>query len=339
MSMPLNQALSNVFACPATTFLLLGAPGVGKTTATINEALKRGKHVIRVDAQNIPSEDLARLPVLNKSKTAMTFAIPEMWTPRPSTVIVLDELLKAPEDVVNAFLPLLHGKQMFGQQWPLETIVVVTSNIAEFRVGDKLQPHVLNRMVRLEIADPTPSEAEALMLDLGFDSRIISWVKAEPYALVSYCPTSAAKPESELDRYFGYNPRSPREPFCSLRSLHTASQLMQAGITDSDTLAGAIGKKAAHSLSLYCREIRSWVTPASILDGSAKVPGNLFDERLAACTAVAIMTPDNWGVCLNYIERLHPEVQSVACRAAARKSTLKDLCLNRRWGAWVLKNS
>jgi len=339
MSMPLNQALNNVFACPAVTYLLLGAPGVGKTTAAINEALKRGRHVIRVDAQNIPAEDLARLPVLNKSKTAMTFAIPEMWTPRPNTVIVLDELLKAPDDVVNAFLPLLHGKQLFGQQWPADTIVVVTSNSAEFRVGDKLQPHVLNRMVRLEIADPTPAEAEALMLDLGFDARIIKWTQQVPTSLVSYCAATAAKPDSENDFYFGYSPRSPREPFCSLRSLHTASQLLQAGITDSDTLSGAIGKKAAHSLALYCREIRYFVHPAHILDGSAKVPDNLFDERLAACTAVAIMTPDNWGVCLNYIERLHPEVQSVACRAAARKSTLKDLCLDRRWGKWVLKNS
>ena len=339
MSMPLNQALNNVFACPATTFLLLGAPGVGKTTAAINEALKRGKHVIRVDAQNIPSEDLARLPVLNKSKTAMTFAIPEMWTPRPNTVIVLDELLKAHDDVVNSFLPLLHGKQLFGQQWPEDTIVVVTSNSAEFRIGDKLQPHVLNRMVRLEIADPTASEAESLMLDLGFDARIIKWTQQVPTSLVSYCAATASKPESENDFYFGYNPRQPREPFCSLRSLHTASQLLQAGITDSETLSGAIGKKAAASLALYCKEIRSFVQPAHILDGSAEVPGNLFDERLAACTAVAIMTPDNWGVCLNYIERLHPEVQSVACRAAARKSSLKDLSLDRRWNRWVVANS
>lgn len=339
MSMPLNQALNNVFACPATTFLLLGAPGVGKTTATINEALKRGRHVIRVDAQNIPAEDLARLPVLNKSKTAMTFAIPEMWTPRPNTVIVLDELLKAPEDVVNAFLPLLHGKQLFGHCWPADTIVVVTSNSAEFRVGDKLQPHVLNRMVKLEISDPTASEAEALMLDLGFDSRIIRWTQQVPSALISYNADTASKPESELDFYFGYSPRSPREPFCSLRSLHTASMLLQSGITDSDTLAGAIGKKAAHSLALYCKEIRSFVQPAHILDGSAKVPENLFDSRMACITAVAIMDDKNWETVLNYIERLPAEIQSLACRAAARKSTLKDLCLSRRYNAWVTKNS
>ena len=339
MSMPLNQALNNVFACPATTFLLLGAPGVGKTTATINEALKRGKHVIRVDAQNIPSEDLARLPVLNKSKTAMTFAIPEMWTSQPNTVIVLDELLKAPEDVVNAFLPLLHGKQLFGQQWPEDTIVVVTSNSAEYRVGDKLQPHVLNRMVKLEISDPTASEAESLMLDLGFDSRIIRWCQQVPTSLVSYNADTASKPESENDFYFGYSPRSPREPFCSLRSLHTASQLLQAGITDSDTLSGAIGKKAAHSLALYCKEIRSFVQPAHILDGTAKVPDNLFDARMACITAVAIMDSGNWETVLNYIERLPAEIQSLACRAAARKSTLKDLPLNRRWNRWVVANS
>ena len=339
MSITLNNALDKVFACPAVTFLLLGAPGVGKTTATINTALAMGKHVIRVDAQNIPAEDLARLPVLNPSKTAMSFAIPEMWTPRPNTVIVLDELLKAPDDVVNAFLPLLHGKQLFGQQWPADTIVVVTSNAAEFRVGDKLQPHVLNRLVKLEIADPTPAEAETLMLNLGFDARIIKWSQQVPNALVSYCPKTAALPESENDSYFGYQPRAPREPFCSLRSLQTASLLLQVGITDSETLAGAIGKKAAHSLSMYCREIRSFVKPADILAGTAQVPDNLFDARMAAITAVSIMDLENWGVVLDYIERLPAEVQAVAFKAAARKSSLKDLVLHRRYAKWIGANS
>lgn len=216
--------------------------------------------------------------------------------------------------------------------------MVVTSNSAEFRVGDKLQPHVLNRMVKLEIADLTP-EVEALMLDLGFDSRIIRWCQQVPSALISYNADTASKPESENDFYFGYNPRQPREPFCSLRSLHTASQLLQAGIIDSDTLSGAIGKKAAHSLSLYCREIRYFVQPASILDGSAKVPNNLSDARMACITAVAIMDSGNWEIVLNYIEKMPAEIQSLVCRAAARKSTLKDLCLSRRYNAWVTKNS
>ena len=337
--MQLNAAIEKIAKAPTVTFALVGAPGCGKTTGVISELRKLGREVIRMDCVNVCPEDLARLPVLAKDKKTMHFAIPSMFLPRGNVAIVLDELFKAPDDVLNALLPLIHGKQMFGEQWPNDTIVVITANSADFRVGDKLQPHALNRVVKIDISDPTPSEAEELMLDLGFDARIIKWTQQVPTSLVSYCATTAAKPESENDFYFGYSPRSPREPFCSLRSLHTASQLMQAGIIDSDTLAGAIGKKAAHSLSLYCREIRYFVHPAHILDGSAKVPDNLFDARMACITAVAIMTPDNWETVLTYLEKMPAEIQSLACRAAARKSTLKDLCLNRRWNRWVTVNS
>jgi len=114
---------------------------------------------------------------------------------------------------------------------------------------------------------------------------------------------------------------------------------LQVGITDSETLAGAIGRKAAHSLSLYCREIRSFVKPADILAGTAQAPDNLFDARMAAITAVSIMDLDNWGVVLDYIEKLPAEVQAVAFKASARKSSLKDLALQRRFQRWVGKNS
>jgi hypothetical protein len=60
---------------------------------------------------------------------------------------------------------------------------------------------------------------------------------------------------------------------------------------------------------------------------------------MACITAVAIMDDKNWETVLNYIEKMPAEIQSLACRAAARKSTLKDLCLNRRWNKWVTKNS
>lgn len=337
--MQLTSAIEKIAKAPAVTFALVGAPGCGKTTGVISSLRKLGREVIRMDCVNVCAEDLARLPVLSKDKKTMHFAIPDTFLPRDNVAIVLDELFKAPDDVLNALLPLIHGKQMFGEQWPSDTIVVITANSADFKVGDKLQPHALNRVVKIDISDPTASEAEALMLDLGFDSRIIRWCQQVPSALISYNADTASKPESELDFYFGYSPRQPREPFCSLRSLHTASQLLQAGITDSDTLAGAIGKKAAHSLALYCREIRYFVQPAHILDGSAKVPDNLFDCRMACITAVAIMDSSNWETVLNYIERLPAEIQSLACRATARKSSLKDLCLSRRWGTWVLKNS
>lgn len=333
--MQLQQALSNVFACPSTTFMLIGAPGCGKTTATIAYAKARGKHTIRIDAQAMPAEDLARLPVLSKDKRSMHFTYPEIFTPRENTLILLDELTKAPDDVLNAFLPLIHGKQLFGEQWPEDLIVVITGNSADFKVGDKLQPHILNRVVKIDVSDPTPEEARRTMLDLNFDARIIGWAEKVPQALVSYDPTIVDKKSSELDYYFGYDNRRPRAPFASMRSLHTASHLLKSGITDSETLAGAIGDRAAKSLALFCREAKAFVDPAAILNGTADVPDHLFDCRQAALTCVAMIDKHNCQPVLAYLKRLPEEVQYLAYRNVSVKSNLTELLMKPGFAKWV----
>lgn len=333
--MQLQQAIKNVLACPSTTFALIGAPGVGKTSATISALKAAGKEVIRVDCANLPAEDLARLPVLSKDKKSLHFAIPQMWTPRENVAIVLDELFKAADDTVNAFLPLVHGKQLFGEQWAEDTIVVVTANSAEFKVGDKLAPHSLNRIVALNIGDPSPEEARRTMLDLNFDARIIGWAEKVPQALVSYDPTVSDKTASELDYYFGYDNRRPRAPFASMRSLHTASHLLKAGIGDGETLAGAIGEKAAKSLALFCREAKSFVDPAAILNGTADVPDHLFDCRQAALTCVAMIDKHNCQPVLAYLKRLPEEVQYLAYRNVSVKSNLTELLMKPGFAKWV----
>lgn len=324
--MNLNTAVQKAFRTPAVTFAFIGAPGSGKTSAPLAYAQELGKHIIRVDAANLPSEDLAQLPVLSEGKTSMHFAIPEKWMPRPNTVILLDELFKANDDTVNAFLPLVHGKTLFGQKWPDDTIVIVTGNSADFKVGDKLQPHSLNRMVVVNIDDWNPAAALDLMLKLKFDARITNWVEKAPQALTSYDPKAVLKPESELDHYWGYDPRFPRRPFCSLRSLQMASNLLTGDNTDHESLSGAIGPKAASSLALFLRDISVFINPAAILDGTATVPEGLFDQRNAATTAATILDASNWGAVLAYLKRLQPEAQLVAYRLISRKPT-KDMTM------------
>lgn len=335
--MQLNTALSKVFACPDVTFMLIGAPGSGKTSAPIHHAHQMGKHVIRVNAQNMPAEDLARLPVLSDDKQTMQFAFPELFKPRANTMILLDELLKANEEVINAFLPLIHGKELFDVKWPDDLIVVITANSAEFKVGDRLQPHVLNRVVPLYIEDHSSDSALALMLDRGYDARITGWVEKTPSALVSYDPDLAQKPDTEVEFYFGYSPKHPRRPFCSVRSLETASKLLKAGITDSESLAGAIGAKAAKHLAAFCTDASVWIDPKSILDGTAEAPANMFDQRQAAITAVALMDKGTWQPCLDFIKKLSPEVQLVAHRFFSVKPSAQKLITERALNRWIVE--
>jgi hypothetical protein len=333
--MQLQKALSNVLACPCVTAMLVGAPGVGKTHATAATLREAGYDVVVVNCQNLPVEDTAALPVVDKKSMLTKFTVPAHFRVRPKVAFVLDELLKAPEDVVNAFLPLAHGRSFMGQQFDLDTPVIITANSSEFKVGDALRPHIANRVVQYKIDDPTPAEAERVMLDLNYDARIISWVGKVPSALVSFDPNMADKPDTETDFYFGYRPRQPRDPFCSMRSLELASAYLKAGITDAESLTGAIGKRAALSLAMYTKEIGVRVDPVDILSGAAQVPANLFDCRMAGVTAASMLDTNNWGAVLAYVKRLPAEIQHLVARQVSLKKCCTTLSQKREFGAWL----
>ena len=333
--MQLQKALKNVLACPSVSATLIGAPGVGKTQATAATLREAGYDVVLVSCQNLPVEDTAALPVVDKKSMTTKMTVPVRFALRPKVAFILDELLKAPEDVVNAFLPLVHGREFMGQQFPLDTPVVITANSSEFKVGDALRPHIANRVMQYEIDDPTAAEAERVMLDLHYDSRIISWTQKVPSALVSFDPKMAEKPDTETDFYFGYRPRQPRQPFCSMRSLELASSYLKAGITDAESLAGAIGVRAAKSLAAYTKEIGHRVDPADILSGQAQVPPTLLDCRMAGVTAASMLDESNWQAVLTYVKRLPSEIQHLVARQVALKKCCVVLSQKREFGSWV----
>ena len=343
----IKTAIAIAAACPGLAYSFVGAPGCGKTFATKAEfesapktfatkaefefapktfATKaeleaRGYHVMLFSCQNIPIEDLAQLPIVDTKTGTATFAANAKWKPMPSgNVIILDELMKAPEDVFNAFNSLLYGKPrtFMGYEYPEDTIVIVTGNSAVFGAGDNLRPHHTNRMVNLTISDPTTDEALIVMTRLGFDARIIEWVQAVPRALVSYDPAmqSAKVRADRLQTYFGYSESAPNAPFCSMRSLDQASVLLKAsdrlpagGLHPA--LIGTIGVNAALSLVSFADGIAEFVTPAEIekTPDTARVPKSPFDQRLAATTAAAIINTKNYAAVLRYVDRLHVDIR------------------------------
>jgi len=324
----IEQSAQAILACPAVTFSLEGPPGVGKTHGISAHLREAGYTVHIMPCQNIPAEDTAALPVVKKNGT-VDFATPEMWHPAPKTAFILDELWKAPDDILNAFLPMVHGfpRTYMHHEYPEDTIVVVTGNAAEFRVGDKFKPHMGNRVVSIEVDDPTLAEATQVMLDRGVDARIIEWVRVNPQALKSFDPQAQTRPETELMNYYGYDQRHPKRKFCSMRSLELASNVIKSvpeGVRQS-CLQGAIGQKAASNLEHFLRESAEFIPLADMVDGTAKVPKQLFDRRLAAITAASGLDESNWKQLLKYAERLGSELKQVFLLNASRKKVSADL--------------
>lgn len=334
MKTTLDTAISMALACSSVTYHFSGSPGVGKTFKTAARFREQGYKPIIIACQNLPIEDTGMLPVRMEDNT-VRFMPNEIWRPEPGVkiAIILDELGKAPEDVFNAFNSLLFGKPrtMQGFEYPADTLVIVTSNPSVFGAGDNIKPHHINRMVNLSIADPTADEAKKDMLDLGFDARVINWVMNTPQALVSFDEELQSKPDGELTHYFGYLERRPKQPFCSMRSIDIASDLVKSGLSGEAlraALNGCLGALAAYSLTTYLAETGVMVPAADMLASpeTALVPPLLFDQRTAGLTAAAVLTKSNWKQLFKYAKRLTPDVyRSVFLDSVMRRTSHGEL--------------
>lgn len=343
MKVSIKNAVRLALATPSVAHYFVGSPGGGKTYAPYSIAKKAGYDTMIVSCQNIPAQDLAQLPVVQADGT-VEFATPAMWKPRPKMCIILDELFKAPEDVVNAFLPLVYGspRTFMGHTYDSDLIVIVTGNSAEFRVGDKEKPHMGNRMCRLEIADPTQDEALQTLLDMNVDSRVIAWVKAVPQAIVSFDAEAVKKPATELTHYFGWDPRYPMQKFTSMRALEMVSKQMQTAPSDllQPAIAGIFGDKAAESLAFFLRELSVYVPLIDMVERpkTATIPKSIFDKRLTALTAAAGLTKTNWEPLLEYVARLPEEIQHIFRINACRKEVSTELIATTpKWAAEIMK--
>jgi hypothetical protein len=330
MSISLKSAIAATLAAPQCTFYYQGPPGVGKTYGAAAELRAAGYDVKIVSCQNLPIEDTAQLPKIDGD--SYKFLSNKMWEPKPKQAFILDELPKAPEDVFNAFNGFLYGKPrtFMGYYYPEDTIVIVTGNHSQFRAGDKFKPHHVNRVVCLDIAEPVLDEARRVMLNLGYDSRIISWVDNVPSALNSYDPSVQAKPENEISHYFGFLERNPKSPYCSMRSLETASRLISrlpTGEALASCLEGTIGKRASMSLFQFLRELGEFVPLAEILKDptNTRVPKKVFDQRLAALTCASALDKTTWSAVSKYVPRLDANCQRVFWLAVSQKTLSTEL--------------
>lgn len=282
MEVTISEAAQLALACPQNAIVLDGAPGSGKTFGTTAELEKAGYRVVRIDAQNVPSDWLAALPVVDKNDpTVVHMASHDMWKPQARTAFILDELYKADKHIVDAFLPLVFGNEFMGHKYGADTIRIITTNGRAFSLGDRELPHMGNRTTRLHIRDLTVKEAQKTMVNLSFDYRVLQWMQEYPQALVSYNAKAAKLADSEDKDYFGYKPSDPTRKFCSMRSLEIASGWLKAkddGLPDAlvrSAVAGAIGERAALSLFSYINENSSEKLPtyADMIKGNFDVEG------------------------------------------------------------------
>ena len=143
-------------------FHIEGLKGIGKTKLGKEIARLLPKHTLRyVDCVAITAGDLG-IPKFKEADDQdfvryVANEILGLHTGEP-LIIMLDELSKAPREVLLPLLRLGLEREMFGYRLHPDSVVISNGNLTAENLGDGFQAHQLDRFTVLELRAPTNEE-------------------------------------------------------------------------------------------------------------------------------------------------------------------------------------
>ena len=342
-SITLAQASTLIRTNPETRFLLRGEPGIGKSSLLEDIASQLGYDYAYIDVPNLDLGDIAMPVIDHETKTTRYYpnARFKLHEGKP-LVIMLDELTKGAQPVVNMLHPMLEkaNPRLGDISMDNRTIVFMTGNQATDGVGDTLKAHSMNRIVPVTIAKPTSDEWLNWAIPKGIEPEVCAWVNRFPHALASYTDAGQG------DNPYIFNPRKPMNAFVSPRSLETASNIVRTRKQNDPeaviaALTGAIGESGARDMQAYIEfsdQLPTW--EATIKSPkTTSVPTSAGACAIVVFGAISRVEKDTITPFMEYLNRFDAEWQAVFAINIAKAQSKQNIAFSSKaFTDWVAKN-
>ena len=340
----LEQAAKLILASPENRYMLVGEPGIGKSS--IQNALKAAKpthETAYMDCASLDLGDIA-MPHIDK-ETGTTRYAPnarfKFHTGKP-VIVMLDEFTKSPSPVQNMLHPLLeaHNPRLGDISVHPESYIFLTGNLSSDGVGDNLKAHTKNRIIKLHVSKPDSDSWLGWASNNGVDPIVMAFVHQYPHCMASYLD------EGQDENPYIFNPRKVQDAFVSPRSLERASNVLKRrDMLDSDSLiaalTGAIGEAAARDLQAFVEyqdQLPKW---ADIIDRpmEAKLPTGAGACSVMVFGAVTKVDKSNIAAFMQYIGRFEPEWQAAFAIHMAKNPQKQSVAFSSKaFADWLQKN-
>lgn len=331
----------------APTLNLIGKPGVGKSAAVYQAAVRLGErlgldrpvpvadirliYINPVDLRGLPYPDLEKgLAVWLKSGL-----LPSLEQYGDHLILFWDELTSAPPTVQAAAFQVVWERRLGDWKMAPNWIQVVAGNrLTDRGVTYKMPTPLANRMVHLEVEADLDSW-KSWALGAGIDSRVIGFLNFRPQLLATF------------------NPEQETTAFASPRSWEILSNLLgcfpdlEAGPAISEVVRGTVGAGVGAEFLAFCRTLDKVPDPEEILNGRGGAVPLEPDILAALCAALVTALFGRIGdnqlpACLEnflvYTSRLPEEFAVLAVRDALRSPELASaLSVLPAWLEWAEK--
>ena len=326
------------------TWLIEGETGIGKTALTrlvaktINRKVRDSKFLSKKYKVLADKEMPYRL-IDGASSDVADFSIPALDSERKCVefygnasigldalepqVFNIDEMLKMPPPVKAAtHTALTPHNRMLGNM-PLHplSLVLLTGNLTAERLGDTIQGHTANRIVRVRLRKPTQDEYVHYAVSQDYNPFVIGYCAKTPALFESF--TDADYDPKENNKV--WNPKNGGAQQCfTMRSGETLSHIVYSwlGFDDDDgnhvagmlsdteameAMQGAVGNDVAQDFRAFVKYNQHLPSPDSIK--SDWQTAKTTDDPIAHCIIVTqalswCKTTDDINAFMNYCTRL-----------------------------------
>ena len=307
------------------------SPGVGKTSIVTAAAAEAGQELIIEHPSIADPTDYKGLPVMQKDGTAK-FApiglIARLLKITKRTIVCADDFGQAAHATQAAFMQLVHGGRLNDVQLRTDLItwVLLTNGTGDRAAVNALLEPVKSRfhtLVRLEC--DVNDWCQWAYASGKIAPEIIAFIRFKPDLLNKFEPSRDFK-----------NCPSPR-------TVHHASDLFLAGLTDKDVIAGAVGEGWALDFLSFLRVYQDLPSLDGILlePSNAKIPTSIGARWAVSTGLVKRASKENLGRIVTYLKRLSTSAGTRDFEVMTMKDIIKarpDATESADFGRWASDN-
>ena len=261
-------------------------------------------------------------------------------------ILMIDEFGKANPAVKNALLRLILERKIGSYTLHPDSIVFATTNLGSEGVGDLLPAHARNRITVVETKKPDAMEWVEWGIGNGVDHTILGWVKDNPQVMQDFRDV----PNPDDNQYIFHPKAVDRAAFCTPRSLHAASDILQnrEGLDDNTltaALMGTIGTRAAMDFMAFLKLADQLPSLESIKTDpdNATVPTSASATCMVVFRSLSTVERDWMDAWMTYMLRLGTEFQSLFANGVRSskydKAKQSMVMQNKQFTQWAMDNN
>ena len=268
-------------------------------------------------------------------------------------LIFFDEIAKIPQYVKNMIAPIGFERRAGVFYAPEGSIVMMATNLAAEGLGDTLQAHLGNRLIKVNMRKATKEE---YLNDFAIPNRLnpmlLACLDEHDFVFESFMDYEEggkfAGKDLEKENPAIYNPHVTQTAYASLRSIHAASDILDAyeqGGMDDQTLSvslnGTVGESYGETLMSYIKFGQQLPKLEAIKADpqGADLPRNKIAQQVLVMKMISqTRDRDDATAFIKYTQRLEPELQSLFVRRVSETSQVQYYISVAEYGAMLADN-